>query len=80
MSRQSYHHGDLRAAVVDEALVLLAQGSLDELSLPTPPAGASPLEHSAYAQFARGATELSAMLLAAQPAGMENPTPLPVKD
>lgn len=33
MSRQSYHHGDLRAAVVDEALVLLEKGTLEELSL-----------------------------------------------
>ena len=33
MTRQSYHHGDLRAAAVAEALSLLEGGSLDELSL-----------------------------------------------
>ncbi|MEQ1755033.1 MAG: TetR/AcrR family transcriptional regulator [Micropepsaceae bacterium] len=33
MTRQSYHHGDLRAAVVDEALALLEKGSPEDLSL-----------------------------------------------
>ena len=41
---------------------------LDQLPLPEP-AGATPLEHSAGRQFARCATELSAMLFAAQAAG-----------
>jgi len=53
--------------------------ALDELSLPTPPAGASPLEHSAYAQFTRCATELSAMLLAAQAAHAESTPPFPTR-
>lgn len=33
MSRQSYHHGDLRAALVEEALGVIERGSLEELSL-----------------------------------------------
>lgn len=33
MSRQSYHHGDLRAALVEEALGLIERGSLEDLSL-----------------------------------------------
>ncbi|MEJ1971686.1 MAG: FUSC family protein [Lacunisphaera sp.] len=44
---------------------------LDALSLPVIPATAGPeakIRHGAYAQFARCATELGAMLLAAQPA------------
>lgn len=52
--------------------------TLDNLVLPTPPAGAPPLEHSAYSQFARCATELSAMLLAAQAVHAESTPPFPV--
>ena len=33
MNRTNYHHGDLRAALVDEALGLIERGSLDDLSL-----------------------------------------------
>jgi len=33
MSRDSYHHGDLRAALVQEALGLIERGSLEDLSL-----------------------------------------------
>ena len=33
MTRPSYHHGDLRAAAIDEALALLEQGTLEDLSL-----------------------------------------------
>ncbi len=55
------------------------RGALDELVLPTPPPGATPLEHSAYSQFARCATELSAMLLAAQAAHAESTPPFPVE-
>ena len=52
----------------DAARLQKLRAGLDELSLPTPPAGASPLEHGASAQFARSATELGAMLLAAEAA------------
>jgi hypothetical protein len=58
----------VESAAPDPARLRTLRAALDELSLPTPPAGASPLEHGAYAQFARGATELSAMLLAVQAA------------
>jgi hypothetical protein len=61
----------------DPSRLRTLRAALDELSLPTPPAGASPLEHSAYAQFARSATELSAMLLAAQSAQPESAAPFP---
>ena len=33
MNRASYHHGDLRAALVEEALGLIERGSLEDLSL-----------------------------------------------
>lgn len=33
MTRQSYHHGDLRSAVLEEALSQLETGTLDSLSL-----------------------------------------------
>jgi AcrR family transcriptional regulator len=33
MTRQSYHHGDLRSAVLEEALSQLETGSLEDLSL-----------------------------------------------
>jgi len=33
MTRASYHHGDLRAALVEEALGLIERGSLEDLSL-----------------------------------------------
>jgi uncharacterized membrane protein YccC len=42
--------------------------ALDDLALPAPGRTAAPLEQSVYSQFARGGTELSAMLLAAEPA------------
>lgn len=45
------------------------RGALDALSLQAP-GDAGPLEHSAHGQFARGATELSAMLLAAEAAAV----------
>lgn len=54
---------------------------LNELTLPATGTGTSPadrLEHSASTQFARGATELSAMLLAAQPAIEGSTPPFPV--
>jgi hypothetical protein len=54
------------------------RAALDSLTLPTPPVTAPPLEHSAYSQFARCATELSAMLLAAQAAHAESAAPFPV--
>jgi uncharacterized membrane protein YccC len=54
------------------------RATLDGLSLPAAPHSASPLEHSAYSQFARCATELSAMLLAAQAAHAESTPPFPV--
>jgi uncharacterized membrane protein YccC len=54
------------------------RAALDSLALPTPPVTAPPLEHSAYSQFARCATELSAMLLAAQAAHAESTPPFPV--
>ncbi|MDI1334990.1 MAG: FUSC family protein [Lacunisphaera sp.] len=49
----------------DHARLAALRETLDQLSLRTA-VEATPLEHSAYAQFARGATELSAMLLAAE--------------
>ena len=51
--------------------------ALDALALNSPP-DATPLEHGAYGQFARCATELSAMLLAAQAAQAESTPPFPV--
>jgi uncharacterized membrane protein YccC len=54
------------------------RSALDSLVLPTPAITAAPLEHSAYSQFARCATELSAMLLAAQAAHAESAAPFPV--
>ena len=60
----------------DPARLRTLRATLDDLSLPTPPAGASPLAHGAYAQFARSATELSAMLLAAEAAPPESAAPL----
>ena len=33
MTRENYHHGDLRAALIDEALGLIERSSLDDLSL-----------------------------------------------
>jgi uncharacterized membrane protein YccC len=67
------------SATPDPGRLRALRAALDELSLPTPPAGALPLEHSAYAQFARGATELSAMLLAARAAPPESAAPFQVK-
>ena len=55
----------------DPARLAALRATLDTLAL-SPPAGATPLEHGAYGQFARGATELGAMLLAA------TATPAPV--
>jgi uncharacterized membrane protein YccC len=49
---------------IDEAHAILDQLPLSEPTI----APATPLEHSAYSQFARCATELSAMLLAVRPA------------
>lgn len=49
----------------DPTRLAALRGALDQLTLRAP-AGATPLELGAYAQFARGATELSAMLLAAE--------------
>lgn len=49
----------------DRARLAALREDLDQLALRAP-AGASPLELSAYGQFARGATELGAMLLAAE--------------
>lgn len=72
--------GTVEAPAPDPARLRTLRAALDELSLPTPPAGASPLEHGAYAQFARGATELSAMLLAAQSAQPESGTPFQAKE
>jgi len=57
-----------RRAALRSALATLALGSRPD---------ASPLEHSAYSQFARGATELSAMLLAAPAAQAESTPPFP---
>ncbi|HKB56357.1 MAG TPA: FUSC family protein [Lacunisphaera sp.] len=52
--------------------------ALDQLALPAPnAAGATPLEHSVYSQFARCATELSAMLLAAQSTIAASTPPFP---
>lgn len=50
--------------------------TLDTLTL-NAPAGATPLEHSAYSQFARGLTELGAMLLAARGAQAVTNPPFP---
>lgn len=55
----------------DAARLAALRSTLDSLALHSPP-GATPLEHSVYSQFARGATELSAMVLAAQAALTEN--------
>lgn len=54
----------------DHARLAALRETLDRLSLHAP-AGAGALEHSAFAQFARGATELSAMLLAAEAPGAD---------
>ncbi len=54
---------------------------LNELTLPATTTDTTPvarLEHSAYTQFGRCATELSAMLLAAQPAIEGSTPPFPV--
>ena len=61
----------------DGARLTALRAALDTLALSSPP-GATPLEHSAYGQFARCATELSAMLLAAQAAQAESTPPFPV--
>lgn len=61
----------------DAARLAALRTALDNLSLRSPP-GATPLEHSVYSQFARGATELSAMVLAAQAAQTETTPPFPV--
>ena len=62
----------------DVARLTALRTALDTLAL-TPSAGATPLAHSAYGQFARGATELSAMVLAAQAAQAESTPPFPVE-
>jgi uncharacterized membrane protein YccC len=62
----------------DAARLATLREALNEIALPPPPAEATPLEHSAAAQFARCATELSAMLLAAQAAHAESTPPFPV--
>lgn len=65
---ESSRTDDARLAALREALASLTLHS---------PLGATPLEHSVYSQFARGATELSAMLLAAQAAHARSTPPLP---
>ena len=62
----------------DAARLAELRTALDGLSLNSPP-GASPLEHSVFSQFARGATELSAMVLAAQAVQAETTPPFPVE-
>ncbi|SDR66943.1 FUSC family protein [Opitutus sp. GAS368] len=69
--------GSAETGRTDVALLTALRTALDALALSSPPA-ASPLEHSAYGQFARCATELSAMLLAAQAAQAESTPPFPV--
>ena len=63
----------------DAAQITALRTALNELALPVPPADATPLEHSANGQFARCATALSAMLLAAQAAHAESTPPFPVQ-
>ena len=56
------------------------RSQLDALALPAGPATAgagTQTEHSAYTQFGRCATELGAMLLAAQPAFDSSRAPFP---
>jgi uncharacterized membrane protein YccC len=62
----------------DPVRLAALRAALDSLALHSPP-GATPLEHSVYSQFARGATELSAMVLAAQAAQAETTPPFPVE-
>ncbi|MBL9218966.1 MAG: FUSC family protein [Opitutaceae bacterium] len=77
--RPEYAHFVRLAGEALEALAAVAEGAtqsaaalarlrtaLDEIAFPLPPPGASALEHSASTQFARCATELSAMLLEAR--------------
>ncbi len=62
----------------DAARLDALRTALNEVTLSTPAVEASPLEHSASRQFVRCATELSAMLLAAQAAHAESAPPFPV--
>ena len=57
----------VEAGAPEPARLAALRSALNELSLPAPARSASPLEHSVYSQFARCSTELSAMLLAADP-------------
>jgi uncharacterized membrane protein YccC len=61
----------------DPARLAALRSALDTLALGSRPGG-GPLEHSAYSQFARCATELSAMLLAAQAMPVESSPPFPL--
>lgn len=63
----------------DSARLAALRTRLDALPLTSPP-GASPLEHSIYSQFARGATELSAMVLAVEAARRETTPPFPLSE
>lgn len=60
----------------DPARLRTLRKTLDTLTL-NAPAGVGPLEHSAYSQFARGVTELGAMLIAARGAQVVTNPPFP---